>query len=84
MTATFFCSCKPFFTDVILGPIEGYSLATISRFANIWELPLISPGGASEAFTHKKSQVSIQYHENIATHKWKYLNDCKHFMKKNG
>lgn len=45
--------------DAIFGPIESYSLAQISRFANVWELPVISPGGLSEAFTLKTSHVSI-------------------------
>lgn len=46
--------------DAIFGPIESYSLAQISRFANVWELPVISPGGLSEAFTLKTSHVSIR------------------------
>lgn len=48
--------------DAIFGPIESYSLAQICRFANVWELPVISPGGLSEAFTLKTSHVSIYRH----------------------
>lgn len=46
-------------TDVLFGPIESYSLAQISRFANVWEIPVISPGGLSEAFSKKNSHTVI-------------------------
>lgn len=46
------------FTDVIFGPIESYSLAQVARFTGVWEIPLLSPGGFSEAFTNKNSMVN--------------------------
>lgn len=52
--------------DVLFGPIESYSLAQISRFANVWELPVISPGGLSEAFTLKTSHVSINKKKSVS------------------
>ncbi|XP_031626436.1 atrial natriuretic peptide receptor 1-like isoform X2 [Contarinia nasturtii] len=39
--------------DVIFGPMESYSLATIIRFAGFFETPVISPGGFAQAFTLK-------------------------------
>lgn len=43
---------------MIFGPIDDYSLAPVSRFAGVWGIPIVSPGGFAEAFTITK-QVYI-------------------------
>lgn len=58
------------FADVIMGAIEQYSLAQISRLAGVWGIPIITPGGASDAFSIKSSDVNI----NIYLHCWKEFN----------
>lgn len=42
------------FIDVIFGPLDDYSLAPVSRFALVWDIPIITPGGLAPAFTITK------------------------------
>ncbi|CAG7700229.1 unnamed protein product [Allacma fusca] len=40
-------------TDVFLGPMCDYVIAPVARYAGVWNIPLITPGGQAEAFRHK-------------------------------
>lgn len=40
-------------TDAFIGLICKYVLAPISRFSGVWGIPVITPGGLSEAFNLK-------------------------------
>lgn len=49
---------------MIFGPLDDYSLAPVSRFALVWDVPIISPGGLAPAFTITK-QVHIDLFSSI-------------------
>lgn len=49
-----FDSIRSMFIDVIFGPLDDYSLAPVSRFALVWDIPIITPGGLAPAFTITK------------------------------
>ena len=49
--------------DVFLGPVCEYALALISRFAERWGTPVLSPAGKPEAFnehTHRYYEMLIR------------------------
>lgn len=39
--------------DAFFGPFCDYVLAPISRFAGVWDIPVLTPGGLPQAFTFK-------------------------------
>lgn len=39
--------------DAFLGPINDYVLAPVARYALVWNVPIISPGGTSDGFRLK-------------------------------
>lgn len=44
--------------DVFIGLICKYVLAPISRYAGVWQIPVITPGGLSEAFNMKVNYLN--------------------------
>ena len=46
-------------TDVFLGPVCEYVLASVCRFAGVWNTPVFSPGGHPEDFNHKDKYKTL-------------------------
>ncbi|UYV84447.1 NPR2 [Cordylochernes scorpioides] len=45
--------------DVFLGPICPYVLAPVARYAAVWDLPLLTPGGQNDNFDTKDPQYRL-------------------------
>ena len=46
---------------VFYGPCCKYSLAPVARFAKIWDVPVITPGGLASSFTREEFSMLIRY-----------------------
>lgn len=44
---------KLVFADVFFGPFLDYLLAPVTRYAGVWDIPVITSGGFAEAFNFK-------------------------------
>lgn len=47
--------------DVFFGPVCDYSLAPVARYAPVWNIPVISPGGFAHNFGANKSKGDAEY-----------------------
>lgn len=45
--------------DAFFGPICDYVLAPVARYASVWEIPVLSSGGLSQAFDHKDQYPTL-------------------------
>lgn len=42
------------FTDVFLGPVNDYVVAPIARYADVWQIPVITARAQVSMFSHKE------------------------------
>ncbi|XP_041355328.1 atrial natriuretic peptide receptor 3-like [Gigantopelta aegis] len=47
--------------DLFLGPTCDYSLAPVARFAPVWNIPVVTPGGFAHDFGANKSEEDAEY-----------------------
>ena len=40
--------------DAVFGPVCDYSLAPVVRYATVWKIPVLSPGGMAHHFRSDK------------------------------
>lgn len=45
--------------DLFLGPVSEYVLAPVARYGQVWELPIISPGGYNDGFRIKEQNFPM-------------------------